>query len=218
MTTTKSDKGNSRADGADGNTQPKRRARGLKRQHEILTAAERVFAEVGYQDANTNLIAEQANCSPGTLYQFFKNKEQIAETIANEYARDLQAIQQAITEPSRYKTIEDAIDEIIKANLKFLRTAPAFGVLLHATHLGSPVRGAGPVLAHTVAERIAAILKRHGHALSDADAYFHAEVCVRVFGGMLPLLQHADARVRRRAANELKELAKRYLGPIVHGR
>ncbi len=200
------------------NAQPKRRARGLKRQREILAAAEQVFAKVGYQDANTNLIADQANCSPGTLYQFFQNKEQIAETIANDYARELQAIQQAITEPSRYKTIEDAVDEVIDGNLKFLRTAPAFGVLLHATHLGSPVRGTGPVLAHTIAERIAALLKRHGPALSEADAYFHAEVCVRVFGGMLPLLQHANARIRRRVAHETKELAKRYLGPIVHGR
>ncbi len=217
MARTKSD-GDSSRGSADFNPQPKRRARGLKRQHEIVAAAERVFAEVGYQDANTNLIAEEANCSPGTLYQFFSNKEQIAETIANEYARQLHAIQQAITEPSRYKTIEDAIDGIIDANLKFLRKAPAFGVLLHATHLGSSVQRTGPVLAHTIAERIAAILKRHGPALTDADAYFHAEVCVRVFGGMLPLLQHDNARVRRRAAHELKELAKRYLDPIVHGR
>ncbi len=211
-------KNRSRPGRANSDAQPKRRARGLKRQQEILAAAEQVFAELGYQDANTNLIAEQANCSPGTLYQFFKNKEEIAETIANGYAGELQAIQQAITEPSRYKTIEEAVDEVIDGNLKFLRTAPAFGVLLHATHLDSPARGTGPLLAHTIAERIAAILKRHGPALSDADTYFHAEVCVRVFGGMLPLLQHADPRIRRRAAHELKELTKRYLGPIVYGR
>jgi hypothetical protein len=48
-----------------------RRARGVQRIASILAAAETVFAEVGYDEANTNRIAARSGISPGSLYQFF---------------------------------------------------------------------------------------------------------------------------------------------------
>ncbi len=182
--------------------QPKRRARGLKRQGEILRAAEQVFAEVGYGDSNTNLIAEKANCSPGTLYQFFDNKEQIAETIARGYAVELQRRQAQIMGSIRYRMVEQALDKFIDENLDFLRTAPAYGALLAMTSVNASVRAIGWVLIKESAGRIASILQTHADGLSDADAQFHADVCVRVFIGMLPPLQYAKPYKRRRAATE----------------
>ncbi|OWY61551.1 hypothetical protein B7486_63205, partial [cyanobacterium TDX16] len=64
---------------------PKRQERGLKRIALILDTAERVFTEVGYDAATTNLIASEAGISPGSLYQFFANKEAIAEALAARY-------------------------------------------------------------------------------------------------------------------------------------
>lgn len=43
----------------------------------ILTAAARVFASRGYAGANTNLIAERAGVSVGSLYEYFSNKDAI---------------------------------------------------------------------------------------------------------------------------------------------
>jgi len=47
-----------------------------------LKPAQTVFAEMGYDEATTNHIAAQAAISPGSLYQFFSNKEEIAQALA----------------------------------------------------------------------------------------------------------------------------------------
>ncbi len=69
-----------------------RRARGVQRIASILAAAETVFAEVGYDEANTNRIAAQSGISPGSLYQFFSNKEEIAQALAARYTEELQRV------------------------------------------------------------------------------------------------------------------------------
>lgn len=63
----------------------KRQARGEASIRSLLLAAESVFARVGYARATTNKIADEASVSPATLYQFFKNKEEIANAVAIKY-------------------------------------------------------------------------------------------------------------------------------------
>src|SRR5271167_4886975 len=67
----------------------KRNARGERRVASLLDAAGRVFGEVGYHAATTNAIAAEAKVSPATLYQFFPNKEAIADALVVRYATDL---------------------------------------------------------------------------------------------------------------------------------
>src|SRR5262249_3325863 len=67
-----------------------RRARGLQRIASILDAAETVFAQMGYEEATTNHIAAEAGISPGSLYQFFSNKEEIAQALATRCTEELQ--------------------------------------------------------------------------------------------------------------------------------
>lgn len=56
----------------------RRQARGERRIAQLLEAAASVFCTTGYTAASTNAIAREAGVSPGTLYQFFPNKEAIA--------------------------------------------------------------------------------------------------------------------------------------------
>ena len=55
----------------------------------LLDAAGRVFGELGYHAATTNAIAAEGRVSPATLYQFFPNKEAIADALVTRYAMDL---------------------------------------------------------------------------------------------------------------------------------
>jgi AcrR family transcriptional regulator len=63
-------------------TEPRRQERGKQRMESLMRAAEEVFSEVGFERATTNLIAARASVSPGTLYQFYPNKEAMAEALA----------------------------------------------------------------------------------------------------------------------------------------
>ena len=48
-----------------------------RRQQQIMVAAKRVFVERGYHKATMEEIAKEAELSPGTLYLYFKNKNEL---------------------------------------------------------------------------------------------------------------------------------------------
>ncbi|MDJ0828710.1 MAG: TetR/AcrR family transcriptional regulator [Desulfobacterales bacterium] len=48
-----------------------------RRKQQIIVAAKRVFSEKGFTKATMEDIAKEAELSPGTLYLYFKNKEEL---------------------------------------------------------------------------------------------------------------------------------------------
>jgi AcrR family transcriptional regulator len=54
----------------------KERERGRRRQ-QIMIAAKRVFSFKGFNKATMEDIASEAELSPGTLYLYFKNKDEL---------------------------------------------------------------------------------------------------------------------------------------------
>jgi AcrR family transcriptional regulator len=66
----------------------------------ILEAAARIFTEHGYAGANTNLIADKAGISVGSLYQYFQNKDVLVAALHQRHAEQmLQAVQSALAKP-----------------------------------------------------------------------------------------------------------------------
>lgn len=58
----------------------------LRRRSEIIRAAVSVFAERGYFAARMREVAERAGVADGTLYLYFKGKEDLLVSILEEYA------------------------------------------------------------------------------------------------------------------------------------
>ena len=109
---------------------PRRQARGQKRIAQLLRAAGEIFAETGYENATTNAIAARAGVSPGTLYQFFPNKQAMAEALANEYARQNQALHERVFDVSAASMpLRELIDRLVSPFLEFRRNAPGFEAL-----------------------------------------------------------------------------------------
>jgi AcrR family transcriptional regulator len=54
----------------------KKREREMRRQH-IMVAAKRVFTQKGYDKSTVEDIAREAELSPGTLYLYFKSKDEL---------------------------------------------------------------------------------------------------------------------------------------------
>src|SRR5262245_65035348 len=108
-----------------------RRERGLRRMDAILDAAEICFARMGYAEATTNHIAAQAGISPGSLYQFFANKEAIAQALATRYNEELEQVyagafagENAATPLARW------LDQVLVYLLTITDDLPAFHILL----------------------------------------------------------------------------------------
>jgi len=78
----------------------------LWQRREMLTAAIKLFSEKGYHSVSMQEIAKKSEFAIGTLYKFFKNKEDLYKSIIMEQA---DIFHEALTE-----ALEEEDDEIEK--------------------------------------------------------------------------------------------------------
>jgi AcrR family transcriptional regulator len=76
----------------------------------ILELSLRLFNDFGEPNVNTTLIAEQMAISPGNLYYHFKNKDDIIQSIFQQFERELDPLLAAARSPApgRAANVEDA--------------------------------------------------------------------------------------------------------------
>jgi AcrR family transcriptional regulator len=92
----------------------------------IVMAAENVFAKKGYYQARMNDIAEAAELAKGTLYYYFKSKDEIYLHLLERETRKVEEeIQSRISERSSFlEALEQTIDfylEYFEKNRRFLK-------------------------------------------------------------------------------------------------
>jgi len=197
-------------------TQPVvRRARGLQRIASILDAAETVFAKVGFDEATTNHIAKEATISPGSLYQFFSNKEEIAAALATRYTEELKDAYDAIF------SAETAsgpfflwLDQIIDTLLTFHFAHPAFLILLN-TPISSRVTSLTGALPRELQSRFEQGFQRRAPALSPTQLHLSATMSVEFFKAALLLILQSEEEARKLLVAELKTALRRYLEPLL---
>lgn len=96
----------------------KERAR-LARQDEILNAARQVFSERGFKNATLDEIAEVAEFGKGTLYNYFKSKEELLVSII---LRGIHHFQQFVEEAVTAQTSpRERVEAYIDAAFDFFK-------------------------------------------------------------------------------------------------
>jgi AcrR family transcriptional regulator len=198
------------------NTRPvPRRARGLQRMASILAAAEIVFARMGYDETTTNHIAAQAEISPGSLYQFFSNKEEIAQALAIHYTEELQETYSIVfSAEAAALPLPRWLDNIFDSLIAFHLSHHAFCILL-TTPISSRVTSLIRALPQDLQAHFELGLERRAPTLSEAQRKLSAQMIVQIFKGMLPLIQQTDEEETRRLMGELKTIVLRYLEPLL---
>ncbi len=83
---------------------PRREREKLRQRREMLAAALELFSEKGYHHVSMHEIAEKAEFAVGTVYKFFKNKEDLYKTLVLEQAN---RFHEALT-----NALEEVDDEI----------------------------------------------------------------------------------------------------------
>ena len=89
------------------------------RQDEILQAACRIFARLGYAATNVEDIANEAGMAKGTLYLYFKSKEEIFAAVL---ARDLEGLtDRTIEGMSAAETFADRLTVFLNLRAAYLQ-------------------------------------------------------------------------------------------------
>src|SRR5438552_11277639 len=99
-----------------------------RRREEILDAAARLFAERGYSETDTQVLADELGVGKGTLYRYFPSKRDLFLATADRVMRMLrQRVDSAIA------TIDEPFERIsvaIRTYLTFFGEHPEFVELL----------------------------------------------------------------------------------------
>jgi len=181
----------------------------------LLRAAGQVFADVGYENATTNAIAARAGVSPGTLYQFFPNKQAIAEALADAYAAQNQALHESVFDLNAAEVpLRDLIDRLVDPFLEFRRNAPGFDTLFVGSVVSRELAERIQSLHQQMQQRIVQLIQMRAPHLSAKVIQTAAETSVQIVKGLLPLALDGSPKQREVGQRELKLVLERYLAPL----
>ena len=94
------------------------------RRHEVLDAVRRIFARLGYAAVNVEKIAKEAGMAKGTIYLYFKSKEEIiAAVIASDANRMIKDISDAKTFEERLTVFLNQYLAHLQSNKNLVRIA-----------------------------------------------------------------------------------------------
>jgi AcrR family transcriptional regulator len=83
----------------------------------ILDATARVLVERGYAATNTNLVAERAGVSVGSLYQYFPNKLALVNALRARHARDMTRRLESTFKPRAGEALRPALTRVVEATV-----------------------------------------------------------------------------------------------------
>ncbi len=185
-----------------------RRARGQLRVDALLASAAEVFAQKGFDAATMTEIAAQADSSIGSLYQFFRTKESVAEALLQTQVDALWQRFDALAERAGSLATPELGRVLVRFFVEFRSEHPSFGTLVDMP--GPPLQAVVGVRAK-VRERVQGVLAKHAPAV-DGDT----------LRAMAPIVQHSmkiaialradlDAADRAAAMRELETMLAGYL-------
>jgi AcrR family transcriptional regulator len=194
----------------------KRQARGERRIAQLLEAAGLVFAESGYSATTTNAIAARAGVSPGTLYQYFPNKDAIAFALAEFYAEQLDELQKLLVIPDPAAVpLPELITGVLNPMLDFHVEHTACTVLFMGPDVPQRLTDMHAPLHSSMLARVGALIGLLAPGLPAEDLRRSAEITVSAFKGLLPPLMAADEQERPAVRAEIGRLFLGYFTTLI---
>jgi AcrR family transcriptional regulator len=179
----------------------------------IVDAGERVLVEHGYDGASTNRIAETAGVSPGSLYQYFPNKDAIVVAVVLRYREQLEGEIAGQLTAMLEDPPADVVPRILDALLDALARRPE---ILRAVveyipnHTGLTTFSA---FEQRIADLMRGYLMVQRHLLRDADLDTAIWMVVRVVEQLsVRYVLEAPPIPREEFVNELATMVANYLG------
>ena len=195
--------------------QARRQKRSVLRVEEILHAAGELFAESGYDRVTTNMIAARAAISPGSLYQFFPNKEAIAQAFAAEVNEQLHRMYDSLlSSEAMALPLQDFLNIFIDRIVAFNRDNPGYLALELGSTISAPLALILADLQVGLQARLDAILMAYWPQSTSEQRRLPLLVSYRIFLSLLPLVLQGGEEQQKGVVHEMKLVLYRYLEAI----
>jgi AcrR family transcriptional regulator len=143
----------------------------------ILAAATRVLNERPLAAVNTNLVAEVAGVSIGSLYQYFPSKQAIVESLVERHRRDCIVLANAVLVADGDNRVIDRCRTVLRELLALHERERALH--LNFAHTSNASAGLATAEHAEHARLLAALLAGEFPRLSDEESLLHAQVLMR---------------------------------------
>jgi len=191
--------------------EPKRK-RGIARVAKLLDAGAAVFAEQGYKAATMTEIAARAGAPIGSLYQFFPNKDLLADALIARYAEHVEAALDRIkAEASGLDAMQlgDRLLDVLVAHA----TERSLALSLLDARWEQP--GVRPgLLREGLRQRIAEILSVWRPAIAEEQAQVMAVVLLQAMKSLVQLHEEKRYPGKAEAIAHWRGWVQRYLTEI----
>ncbi|MCX5607866.1 MULTISPECIES: TetR/AcrR family transcriptional regulator [unclassified Streptomyces] len=194
----------------------RRQARGERRVSQLLAAAAGVFCRTGYAAASTNAIAREAGVSPGTLYQFFPNKEAIAVELGGQLLQRAHEMHgQAFLPENLQRPLPELLDAVLDPVIAFNCENPAFWALMHGSGIPGAMTREHEELHSGLTTRVEGVLHTFCPEATPAELAHTSNMILGIFKASLDLILAHEGTERAAYIAELKTVLLRYLEPMV---
>ncbi|GAB3214337.1 hypothetical protein GCM10027294_53950 [Marinactinospora endophytica] len=160
--------------------------------------------------------AFRAGVSPGSLYQFFRNKDEILTALVPRYTERSAAFWGAqLNEEVARLPLDELLDRVIGAMAAFKAERPAFWVLFHGSATSARLAEVAAQVHEGIAEGLCELFRVRAPDLARERLDMLARVCIATTRGLFPLVMAAEPEQRKRLLAELKGVLLGYLGPVL---
>ena len=157
------------------------------------------------------VIAEQAHASIGTLYDYFPDKQALAQALAAQYAGEADEHWKLLLGvPLKLKKSALA-DLFVEEALAFAQARPAYLSLLDAPFVYSRSAAARLPLRRTFADALRRIYPK----MRAEQAAISAQIVVQLIKGLLAVCRQIEPKERRAVTVQFKRLMRFYLGAVI---
>ncbi len=190
--------------------------RGQRRVNQLLDAADTVFAEIGYERATTNAISKYAGVSPGTFYQFFPNKQAVAEALAARYVERWQEIHRtAFAVAAVNGPLPELIAHVVDPFIELHRQGSGLEALLTGSVISDELSSSIQVLDRHVEIGLENLFVSRCPKGNRVELKRAASTCVQLFKALLRSALNGTPKQQKQGIQELKTVLYRYLEPML---
>lgn len=189
-----------------------RQRRSVETVDRILDAATRVFDEQGYRRTTTNVIAERAGVSIGSLYQYFPNKDAVLVALAERHVDEVgEAFRTHLAAVARRApSLEELARELIELTIALHDADRLHDLLAHRAARTPELEARLGELVDVIVDGVAGQL---AHAGVEPG---RAALTARLVVPMVDAAVH-DVVVRTRSRAERAAAVDRLVELVVHG-
>ncbi len=180
--------------------------RGRRRVERLLHAAERVIAESGYDAATMSAIAHRGRSSVGSLYQFFPNKDAVADALRAGYLKEFQEFWSGLRPEGPALATDELVTRLLGFPIACARRHPAFLALLELPPTAHSQQRRG-----VIRDLMVQALRAGRPGLSRHEATRMAAVTQQIIRGCLTLYARSDIENRRAIVGEFQTALAGYL-------